>query len=107
MLLLMEEAAKLLVRDTPRLTPDSPLSDPLRSSGIASSGKAHAKPCVGFAAVGSGPPGMRPTGMMGGATRGAAGCLEMLDLPLSGDIGTPLGLRKLAARETCDVLALS
>jgi len=65
---------------------DPPLSDPGTSSGIASSGKAQAKPCVGFAAVGSGPPAMRPTGMIGGAIRGA-GCPRRLDRPLSGDMG--------------------
>jgi hypothetical protein len=62
MLLLIDDAAILLVRETPIL--DSPLSDPLLSSGIGPSGKAQAKPCVGFAAVGSGAPGPRATGII-------------------------------------------
>lgn len=49
---------------------------------------------------------MRPTGIIGGATRGA-GCLDTLERPLSGDIGTPFGRLRLAASETCDVFALS
>ena len=40
MLLRIEDAAILLVRETPRL--ESPLSDPLLSSGIGPSGKAQA-----------------------------------------------------------------
>jgi hypothetical protein len=62
MLLRIDDAAMLLVRETPML--DSPLSDPLLSSGIGPSGKAHAKPWVGFAAVGSGAPGPRATGII-------------------------------------------
>jgi hypothetical protein len=72
MLLRIEDAAKLLVREIPRPKLESPLSDPRLSSGILCpvSGKAHAKPCVGFAAVGSGWPAVRPTGIIGGAIRG-------------------------------------
>jgi hypothetical protein len=86
---------------------DSPLSDPRRSSGMGASGKAHAKPCVGFAAVGSGAPGPRATGMIWGATR-IGGCPLILDRPLSGDMGAPpFGRLKLAANETCELLVLS
>lgn len=104
MLLRTDDAAKLFCLDTPP-TLDSPLSEPRVSSGIALSGKAQAKPCVGFAAVGSGTPGPRPTGMIGGAIRGAA--CRGFERPDSGEIGCPLGRRKLAAKETCDVFALS
>ena len=45
--------------------------------------------------------------MICGAMR-IGGCPLRLDLPLSGDIGAPpLGRRKLAANETCELLVLS
>ncbi len=106
-MLLRTEVARLLVRDILSSRLDPPLSDPRPSSGIGASGKAHACPTVGFAAVGSGCPGPLPIGMIGGATRGPGGPLRMLEREPSGDMGPPLGRRRLAARDTCDVFALS
>lgn len=104
-MLLLIEAAKLFCLDgMDRSTLDSSLLDPRRMlSGSGWSGKAHGKPFVGAAAVGSGMPDtLRGLGLMTGALRGTTCDLRPGVRTPNGERGpTPFGLWSVVIPRCC------